>query len=720
MRNSSGIDALLRPRSIALIGASRDPESMSGTLLRNLANSFAGPLYPINPNAKQIGSQTSYRSIGDVPEPVDLAFIAVPSRYVTVVARQCIDAGVRALVVITAGFGETGEEGRQRAIELKQLACTAGAPLVGPNCLGLLSTAPDTAFNGTFSAAQPQMGNVAVCTQSGALGFVFPECNRRWNIGISKLVSLGNKLCLGENDVLAALETDEQTDVVQLYLESFQDPREFRTVATRVSRTKPIVALKAGRTESGQRAAGSHTAALATPARTAHALFRQSGVIEANTLEELFDITALLATQPLPRGRRVAVLSNAGGPGVLCADAVEAACLSVPEFSTDLQNQLRQFLRAEATVRNPVDLIGSTSPDEFSRCLEQILDADETDAVIIIYVPRLAETSDAIAAGIVDVVKRCESSQVLLSVFMQLDEAPVILSSATPQIPAWTYPESAASALAAAVRLAEWRQKSSSQVRETAFEFDVQRVREAFVQITDRDESSDETTGGWLRPEAVSSLLQAAGVALVAEDVAQSLDEAISVAEHVGYPVVAKAVAPGLVHRTDAGAVVVDLRDESALREAAGRLFETVQGCDSLLVQKFVACEREVMVGVSREPGFGHLIGCGIGGIHVEMLGQTEFCMHPLSPFDAEELVLQHAASKLPGSVRGRESGDRNALIELLLRVSQLVTACPEIAELDLNPVKVLDEGHGVCVVDARVRLVPTRDCESSRWEAEP
>ena len=704
MSAPTGMDALLRPRSIALIGASRDPESMSGTLLSNLAESFDGRLYPVNPNASQIGSLTCYPSIDKLPESVDLAFIAVPSRFVLDVARRCIDADVGAIVVITAGFGETDDAGRQRAVELQKLASDAGIPFVGPNCLGLLSTATESAFNGTFSATQPQAGNVAVCTQSGALGFVFPECNRRWNIGISKLVSLGNKLCLGENDILTALNDDPQTDVVQLYLESFQDPREFRQVASRLSQAKPIVGLKAGRTASGKRAASSHTAALATPARAADALFQQSGVITATSLEELFDVTALLATQPLPRGRRIAVLSNAGGPGVLCADAVEAAGLELPEFSTDLQNRLREFLPAEATVRNPIDLIGSTSPDEFRRCLEEILAADETDAVIVIYVPRLAATSEDIAAALVDVAQHTESSQTLLSVFMQLDPAPSLLGHASPQIPAWTYPESAVAALAAAVELTEWRQRRARLSFESQAELDTQQLREVFDQAVARDNASD---NGWLPSDATSALLRAAGIPVVPETIAHTGAEAVFAAEQIDYPVVAKAIAPGLVHRTEAGAVVVDLQDEAHLKAAAMRLFEDVPGCNSLHIQKFIDCDREMLVGVSREPGFGHLIAFGPGGTQVEALGQTAFRMHPLSIVDAEELVEQPLAKALLGRFRGRELGDRQAVVDLLLRISQLLTTCPEIAELDLNPVKVLEEGHGVCVVDARVRIVP-------------
>ncbi len=532
-------------------------------------------------------------------------------------------------------------------------------------------------------------------TQSGALGFVFPESNRRWNIGLSKLVSLGNKLCLGENDLLAALEQDDQTAVVQLYLESFQDPVEFRKIATRVSQSKPIVALKAGRTDAGQRAAGSHTAALASPTVAADALFRQSGVVSTNSLEELLEITALMATQPLPQGRRVAVLSNAGGPGVLCADSVEAAGLELPEFSVSLQRQLRDFLPTEATVRNPIDLIGSTDPERFARCLDLLLEYDESDSVIVIYVPRLAETSDAIAASIADVLRQRPPAQTILSVFMQQESAPAALAAIRPPVPAWTFPESAAGALAAAVRHTEWRNRPAAVLDGPPDGFDAEQIR---VVVSG-------TSDGWLPPDVVAELLNAAGITIAEQAVEADVDAAIKAAQRIGFPIVVKAVAPGLVHRSDAGAVVVDVKDAESLRRAGSRLLESVSECNALLVQKFVESDREFVIGGTRESGFGHLIGFGLGGVDVEVVGEMQFRMQPLTPADAEELIREHPSARLLDSHRSRPAGDVPALIETLLRMSELVAVCPEIAEADFNPVKVLDNGHGVCVVDARIRL---------------
>lgn len=691
----SRVEAMFRPRSIALIGASRDPDSMSGMLLKNLVRSFDGSIYPVNPRAERMGSLKVYPGIADVPEAVDLALIAVPSRSALDAVRQCLESGARALVVITAGFGETGTEGHRMAAKLRQFASTAGVPLLGPNCLGLLNTGPANRFNATFIALEPQPGNVGVLTQSGALGFVFPDYNRRWNIGISRLVSLGNKLCLGENELLAALEHDDQTSVIQLYLESFRNPRVFREVATRISRHKPIVALKAGRTDAGQRAAGSHTAALASPAAATSALFHQSGIVAADSLEELFDTTVLLSTQPLPRGRRVAVLTNAGGPGVVCADAIESAGLQLPGFSESLQRELRRFLPAEASVHNPIDLIGSTSPEEFARCLTLLLQHDASDAVIVIYVPRIAATSDSIAAGLVETLRQHPSRQTILCVFMQHDPAPAVLNTARPPVPAWTFPESAVRSLAAAVRLNAWRQRPETSVTRPPAGFDTTRLRGLIGACSD----------GWLDPGMTAALLQATGMRTPGQEIVRSANEAVAAAVKIGFPVVIKAIAPGLIHRTEAGAVVVDLRDVESVHSAATRLLQSVPGCDSLLIQQYIDCDREVMVGVSRDAAFGRLIGFGRGGIDVEIAGDVQFRMHPLTDVDAAELVREHPAARFLGSHRHRPAGDIPAVVETLLRVSGLLTMWPDICEADLNPVKVLDAGQGVCVVDARIRI---------------
>ncbi len=352
-------------------------------------------------------------------------------------------------------------------------------------------------------------------------------------------------------------------------------------------------------------------------------------MVRVDTLEELFDVTALLATQLLPRGRRVAVLGNAGGPGVLCADALEAAGLQLPEFSPALRNRLRDFLAEEAAVGNPIDLIGSTDPNQFGRCLELLRSSDEIDTTVVIYVPRLPQTSEAIAERVVEIARHTPSAQTLLTVFMQQEPVPPVLASATPPIPAWRYPESAAAALAAAVEVAERRARRAAELPAPEVRLDAAALR----QIVDQALPPNET--GWLDQRAVAALLEAAGIPCVEQAVAGSVAEAHDIAARIGYPVVVKAIAPGLVHRSEAGAVIVDIRDVDELQAAGARLLETVPGCETLLIQKFVACDRECLVGVTREPSFGHLIAFGLGGVAVEMLGRVQFCLHPLEGQDA-------------------------------------------------------------------------------------
>ncbi len=449
------LDAILRPRSVAVIGAGREPESMSGRLFRNLLATFNGPVYPVNPKAGSIESVQAYASVLDIPGPVDLAFIAVPSACALRVIEQCSRKGVRGLVVISAGFAEVGQNAGQQELLLAIRA--SGMRMVGPNCVGVVNNDPAVQLNGTFSPVRPQPGNVGVCTQSGALGVVIPDYVRRSGIGASSLVSVGNKADLGENDCLEFWEHDPATDAVMLYLESFQDPIALLPAAQRIARRKPIVALKGGRTAAGARAAGSHTAALATPHAAAETLFRQSGMIRVDTLEELFEVTALIAAQPIPAGRRVAVLTNAGGPGVLCADVLESEGLCLPELSTELQGALRGIVGPVASVRNPIDLIASVDPHEYNRCLQQLLRSDEIDAVIVIYVPRTAGGGPAILQAVRETAA-AEPTKTVLTVFMQtggLEDRP---SEGRVAPPNFLFPEAAARALSKAVHYGQWLQ----------------------------------------------------------------------------------------------------------------------------------------------------------------------------------------------------------------------------------------------------------------------
>jgi acyl-CoA synthetase (NDP forming) len=685
-----------------VIGASRDLISMSGRLYRNLRDRFRGPVYPINPRAATIDSAPAFASVLEVPEPVDLAFVAVPAVHVLDVVRQCVQKGVRGLVVISAGYSETGPAGQDRQRELRELVRAAGIPMVGPNCFGVINTDPDVALRGVFSPFEARRGNVAFGSQSGALGVAIPDLIRRWQLGLSSFVSLGNKADVGENDLLLHWEHDPATRVIVLYLESFQDPRGFLEHARRISRAKPILVLKAGRTGAGTRAASSHTAALASQDAAAEALFRQVGVIRAETLEELFDVAALLSSQPVPAGPRVAVLGNAGGPGVLCADICETSGLTLPVFSPRLQESLSAALPPEATVHNPIDLIATIDPKLYRASLGLLLNSDEIDAVITIFVPRESDTMPGVVRAIRQVADAVGASKPVLGVFMQTAFVPEAIAQPGVPIPTYLFPEAAARALARANWYGAWlRTPPGSCPRFPAI--DARAARRLVASALERA-TADE---GWLDPETVQHVLISFGLSVPRWTIAHSAEEAIAAAVRWEAPVVVKVIAPSALHKTELGGVRVDLRGEQQVREAYGRVVQAVADARGVLVQEYVPGGHEVFVGVNRDPAFGPLIGYGLGGTLVELAGDVAFRLHPLTDRDAAELIDSGRLARILRGYRGRPPADRAALADVLLRVSALVEALPEVAEMDLNPVLVLPASRGALVVDARIRITP-------------
>lgn len=702
---ASGLQSIFLPRSIAVIGAGRDPTSMSGHLFRNLLGSFRGPIYPVNPKASEIAGVRAYPTILAVPGAVDLAFLAVPVKSVLATAKECVTKGVRGLVVITAGFSEAGDLGKQLECELLDVVQAAGIRMVGPNCLGVFNTDPSVRLHGTFAASAMPPGNVGICSQSGALGVVIPEYLRHWNLGASTFASIGNKADVSENDLLDYWRDDPATDVILLYLESFSDPREFRDLAAVISRRKPIVALKAARTGAGARAASSHTAALTSPDRAAAALFQQAGVLRVETLQELFDVTALLASQPLPKGRRVAILTNAGGPGILCADTLAAHGLLVPEFSRELQAELRRSLRPEASVQNPIDLIASIDAGEFRRCLESLMRSEEVDAVITMYVPREPGTSPAVARAIREVTSSSEAGKTSLAVVMQAKCNPEELRDGTTRVPSYLYPEAAARALAYAVEYAERRNRPVGRIPE---------FRDILVaecrRIVDRALLRFGPAGGWLETEDVQQLLTACRLRVPCWRVVRSADEAVAVADDWKTPVVIKVIGPTILHKTEVGGVAVNVSDEADIRSAYAKVTAAAAGASAALIQEYIPGGQETFIGVSCDRQFGHLLAFGCGGTSVELLNDVVCRLHPLTGVDADEMIRGVRTAALLTGYRGQPATDIEALQETLLRVSTMVTHVPEIAELDLNPIKVLSAGKGVFGLDGRIRLAHLKD----------
>jgi acetyl coenzyme A synthetase (ADP forming)-like protein len=702
MAATAAMRAFFEPRSVAVIGASRRRGTVSGELFHNLlAAGFNGPVYPVNPRASVVQSVLAYKSVLDVPGPVDLAVLVVPAPCVVRAAQECAAKGVRAIVVISAGFGETGPEGAQRQRELLAVCRAAGMRLIGPNCLGIVNTDPQVSLDATFGPIVPLPGRVGFLSQSGALGLAIIDYANALGLGLSSFVSVGNKADISGNDLLSYWEQDDRTDLVLLYLESFGNPRKFARVARRVARTKPVLAVKSGRSAAGARATSSHTGALlAASDVTVDALFHQAGVIRTDSLAELFDVASLLANQPIPAGRRVGIVTNAGGPGIMCADTCEAGGLEVVQLSPRLQASLADGLPAEAAVANPVDMLASAPPTHYRRTVELMAASGEVDAVIAIFIPPLRTNPAEVAQAVRDAAAAAGEVPVL-SVVMSAHELPAEADGGGPRLPRYRFPEDAARALIRAVEYATWRQHPEGQVPELP---EARRDEAAALLAA---ALADGPGPCWLEPEEVARLLACYGVPVAEWRLASSPEEAGAAAVELGGPVALKAVAPRLVHKTEAHAVRLGLTGADQVRTAAAEMAESVEAegyaVDGFLVQRMVGEGVELLVGVVHDASFGPVIACGAGGTAVELLKDVAVRITPLTDLDAAEMVRSLATFPLLDGYRGAPKADVPALEDLLLRISALVETHPEIAELDCNPVKVLPDG--AVVVDARVRV---------------
>jgi Acyl-CoA synthetase (NDP forming) len=683
--------AIFEPRSIAVIGAGRRKGQLGHEIVSNLRHSgFTGDLSVVNPNANEIEGVRSYPSLSDISGPVDLAIVVVPAAEVESVIDDCVKKSVRGVVLITAGFAETGEAGREAERRLLDKVRTAGIRMVGPNCMGVINTDPTIRMHGTFSATFPPAGNVAMSSQSGALGVAILDYAQSLNIGFSTFLSVGNKADVSGNDLIQYWGEDRRTDVILLYLESFGNPRKFGEIAKRVGKTKPIVVVKAGRSVSGARAAASHTGALATSDAIVADLLRQAGVIRTDTLEELFDVASLLANQPLPRGRRVAILTNAGGPGILAADACEARGLTLPPLADTTVARLRTFLPAAASVGNPVDMIASASPEHYRRSLEALLDDDSIDDVLVIYIPVVPTDAPDVAAAIREMATRAKG-KTILATFMSSHGVPASLAP----VPSFAFPERAVGALARAATYAEWRRRPDVELADFALQ------EETLRHVVD---SALERGGGWLDPNEVDLLLRSAGIETAGGEMALNAGEAFEAAVRIGKPVALKAIGPSLLHKSDRGGVRLSLENECAVRDAflemKGRLGDDMTGA---FLQPMVPGGVEVMLGATDDPAFGHVLAFGAGGTLVELLADVALRLHPLSTIDAEDMISETRISKLLAGVRGAAPSDVPALRDAVMRLSAMLDICPEIRELDVNPLKVLEKG--VVALDARVRV---------------
>jgi len=702
-RDHVAVTASLRPffeaRSVAVIGASRRHGTIGGELFRNILQAdFAGAAYPVNRDGAAVAGVRGYRSIGEVPDEVDLAVICVPASGVLDAAREALDKGVRALVVISAGFAETGSEGAERQDQLLALVRAHGARLIGPNCLGISVASRN--LNATFAGRAAPPGNIGFSSQSGALGLALLEAAVTRGLGLSAFVSIGNKADVSTNDLLEWWEDDETTEAILLYVESFGNPRRFGRLARRVARRKPILALKSGTSASGQRAATSHTAALAGSEAAVNALFRQAGVIRAESLEELIDTVGLLSSQPRLSGRSVGILTNAGGLGILCADACEAVGLELPALSDATVAALRSALPAEASVANPVDMLGGATAETYAAMLPYLVADPRLGAVIVLFVPAVSATADEVAEAVERAARSASSEKPILAVVMSSEGIPKALRGSR-HVAAFGYPESAARALGRAAERSDWLRRPHGAVpvvdaidRESAH-----RVIESSLSGAD---------DAWLGPAAVRELLLAYGVPLVPEVLADTPEDAVEAARRLGFPAVVKTATPG-AHKTETGGIALELEDETAVRDAAERI-----GCP-VVVQPMISGGAELLAGVVQDPMFGPLVAFGPGGVFAELIGDATFRIAPLTGIDAEEMVTEGKAGRLVAGFRGSPAASVPVLTDLVHRLARLGEDFPAVAELDLNPVLALPDR--CVVVDARIRVrAPQAVTRTKTW----
>lgn len=700
------LEAILQPRAVAVVGASRVPGTIGAALLENLRRTgFAGPIYPVNPHAETIAGLPSHPTVQAIGQPVDLAVVAVPAAAVADVVRDCARAGVRGVVVVSAGFAEVSEAGRAAERELVELVRSSGMRLVGPNCMGVLNTDPAVALNATFAPTWPAPGGVGMLSQGGALGLAILDHLRRLNLGVSTFVSVGDKADVSGNDLLAYWADDPRTRVVLLYLENFGNPRTFARLAPEVAREKPIVAVKSGRSAVGRRAAPGQSAALASADIALDALFEHAGVIRTATLEDMFDVAALLSTQPAPRGPRVGVVTNGRGPGVLFADACEARGLELPPLAPATLEHLRAVLPPDASVANPLDLHPDGIAAHYERAVAALGADPGVDAVVVLYVPPVVTRPDDVAAAIARGAGLVPAEKPVLAVFLSARGAPALLGTGPRgAIPSYSFPENAAEALAAATRWSRWRTRDAG----TALVFGTF-VREAIRAVVDRVLAGAEEPV-WLEPEDLVTILRAAGIGF-AEIVRATPEGAVATAPRLGYPLVAKALSPGLLPGSDLRGVELQLHGPEAL--AAGvdrlgaRLAEHGLRLDGVLLQREVPGGVDALVGVTIDPTFGPLVACGLGGPLVELLGDLSYRVPPVTDVVADEMLSRLRTARLLAGYRGAPPADRAALGSLIQRVSALAEIVPELLELTLSPVKVLTPGRGAVVVDGRMRIGP-------------
>ena len=698
----SRFHALFNPRSIAVVGASTRADSVGRAVFSNiLLHGYTGVVYPVNPKATSIMAVRAHPSVLEIPEEVDLAVIIIPSGAVPQVLEQCGARGIKGGVVISAGFKELGAEGAKREEAAGEIARRFGIPLIGPNCLGIINTDPQVSLNASFARTMPRPGNIALISQSGAIGVAALEYAEAERIGLSKFISVGNKADVNENDLLAYLKDDPQTDVILLYLEDLTDPKGFIQLAQEISRNKPILAIKSGRTVEGAKAASSHTGALAGSDEAYDSLFAQCGVLRVESLEELFDYAGAFATQPLPKGNRVAIVTNAGGPGIMATDACVRYGLTIAPLQEATRTKLREGLPLTAPIDNPVDVLGDAGEDRYALAIEGVLADEGVDGLIVISTPQLMTDLPSIAAAASRIApKHGKPTLVCLMATGEVMEE-VLTTLTAARLPHYQFPEDAARALAAMARYASWIHHPRTSLKTFT---DVDRT--AVQRVLDR--AQQENRHFLPEPEAYE-ILQAYRFPVLPFRWTHAEDETVQAAEAIGYPVVLKIVSPDIPHKVDVGGIRLHLANEEDLRRAYQEVLATVRASrpdarqHGVVVQKMIKGGRETILGMKRDPHFGPLLLFGLGGTYVEIFKDVTVRIAPITELDAHQMFEQLKSFQILSGYRGEAPSDLEAISNCLQRLSQLALDFPILQELDINPLVVFEKGEGAMAIDARI-----------------
>ncbi len=696
------LDKIMKPRAIAVVGASTKPHTIGSDIMKRLQEyGFTGDIYPVNPKGGIIEGLQAYPSVLDIPGEVDLAIIVVNAKFVLQTIDQCHEKGIGGLCVISAGFKETGHEGMELEQALLKKVREYGMRCVGPNCLGVVNTHPSVRMDGCFAESLPQRGDIGFVSQSGALGGGILNILKDLNLGFAQFISIGNQADVNAETAMEYWENDEDVKQILLYMESIQNPANFRQLATRISKKKPILALKAGRSAAGASAASSHTGSLAGADKAANALLMQAGVIREYSLENLFATAKVFSNCPIPKGDRVAIVTNSGGPGIMATDAVCEYGMQMAQLTEETKATLRSFLPAAASVKNPVDMIASAPIEHYKKTLETVIADDNVDMIVVIYLPFLGLKDIDVAKAVME-IKAANPQKPIVGVFMTTSSFFEQLSDMDVNVPFFMYAEQAVDGLNRLNQQRLWTQKPDG----VTPVYDVDKTLAKSIMQAALDDGRDQLT-----TRESMDVLQAYGIRICQSGFAKDIEEAVALANRIGYPVVMKMTSKTTSHKTDVGGVRVNIQSEEALRAEYADLIEKLrernllEGLEGVIIQEMVKGNREMVCGIATDPQFGPMMMFGLGGVFIEVMKDVTFRMAPLTDQDAMDMITGVKAYGLLQGARGTTPAQMPQLQECLLRLSQLVGDFPAIEELDINPLIISEKNGEGIAVDGRIKL---------------